>query len=130
MLTVHAYVEVTEAKRGIEFYCEGVGLAVKRRLSPRWIELAGANLPIFLLANRPAVADLGAAKVPRNFERHWTPVQLDFIVTDLDGMVSRLMALGGTLDRETKHREIWSHRKHGRSLRQRLRSDRVPRIGL
>jgi predicted enzyme related to lactoylglutathione lyase len=105
MLTVHAYIEVTEAARGIEFYCEGLGLTVTRRLSPRWIELAGANLPIFLLADRAAVADLGSAKAARNFERHWTPVHLDFIVTDLDGMVSRLTRLGGSLDREIKHRD-------------------------
>jgi predicted enzyme related to lactoylglutathione lyase len=105
MLTVHAYVEVTDAARVIEFYCEGLGLTVMRRLSPRWIELAGANLPIFLLANRPAVADLGTASVPRSYERHWTPVHLDFIVTDLDRMVSRLTTLGGSLDREIKHRE-------------------------
>ena len=105
MLTVHAYVEVTGAERGIEFYCEGLGLTVKRRLSPRWIELAGGNVPIFLLADRPAVADLGTAKAARSYERHWTPVHLDFIVGDLDGMVSRLTALGGSLDREIKHRE-------------------------
>jgi len=105
MLTVHAYIEVTEAARGIEFYCEGLGLTVKRRLSPRWIELAGADIPIFLLANRPAVADLGSVTAARSFERHWTPVHLDFIVTDLDGMVSRLRTLGGSLDRETKSRE-------------------------
>ena len=105
MLTVHAYVEVTDAAQGIEFYCEGLGLTVKRRLSPRWIELAGANLPIFLLADRPALADLGSAKAARSYARHWTPVHLDFIVGDLDGAVSRLTALGGSLDREIKHRE-------------------------
>ena len=105
MLTVHAYVEVTEAARGIEFYCDGLGLAVKRRLSPRWIELAGANISIFLLADRPAVADLGSVRAVRTFERHWTPVHLDFIVADLDRMVSRLTTLGGSLDREIKTRE-------------------------
>ena len=105
MLIVHAYIEVTESARGIEFHCDGLGLTVKRRLSPRWIELAGANLPIFLLANRPTVADLGTVKVPRSFERHWTPVHLDFIVSDLDTMISRLTDLGGSLDRETKNRE-------------------------
>jgi predicted enzyme related to lactoylglutathione lyase len=105
MLTVHAYIEVTEAARGIEFYCDGLGLTVKRRLSPRWIELAGADIPIFLLAGRPAVADLGSVTAARSFERHWTPVHLDFIVRDLDSMVSRLTRLGGALDRAIKTRE-------------------------
>ena len=100
MVTVHAYIEVTDAAAGIAFYCDGVGLTLQRRLSPTWIELAGANLPIFLLANRPATR-----KVERSYERHWTPVHLDFIVSDLDATVARLAALGGSLDRDIKLRE-------------------------
>ncbi|HEX8167537.1 MAG TPA: VOC family protein [Beijerinckiaceae bacterium] len=103
MLVAHAYIEVTDAGRGIAFY-EGLGLAVRRRLSPTWIELSGANLPIFLLAERPAVADLGSRTAPRDYGRHWTPVHLDFVVGDLDAAVARLVALGGSLDRAVKAR--------------------------
>ena len=105
MLTVHAYIEVTEPAHGIAFYCDGLGLTVKRRLSPRWIELAGANLPIFLLASRPEIADLGTTTARRDYARHWTPVHLDFVVPDLDAMVARLSACGGSLDRAIKDRE-------------------------
>lgn len=41
----------------------------------------------------------------RSYERHWTPVHLDFIVDDLDDAVRRLTALGGSLDRPVKLRE-------------------------
>ena len=105
MVLVHAYIEVTELPDGIKFYCDGLGLTLKRRLSPSWVELAGANLPIYLLANRPALADLGSKQVVRSYERHWTPVHLDFIVEDLDQMVAHLMALGAALDRDIKIRE-------------------------
>ena len=105
MLIVHAYIEVTDPARGIEFYCRGLGLTVKRHLSPTWIELAGANLPIFLLANRAAIADLGSTTATRSYDRHWTPVHLDFIVDDLDASVSRLVGLGASLDRDIKTRE-------------------------
>ena len=105
MVLVHAYIEVTELSAGIDFYCRGLGLALKRRLSPSWVELAGANLPIFLLANRPPVAELGSKQAVRNFDRHWTPVHLDFIVEDLDQMVARLIPLGASLDRDIKIRE-------------------------
>jgi predicted enzyme related to lactoylglutathione lyase len=105
MVTLHAYIEVTDAARGIDFYCGGLGLTLKRRLSPTWIELGGANLPVFLLANRPPVADLGTTTAQRSYERHWTPVHLDFIVNDLDATVSRLLALGASLDRAVKLRE-------------------------
>ena len=105
MILVHAYIEVTEPARGIEFYCDGLGLTLRRQLSPGWIELEGANCPIYLLANRPAIADLGRTKVSRNYERHWTPVHLDFVVADLDVTLSRLIALGGSLDHDVKVRE-------------------------
>jgi extradiol dioxygenase family protein len=58
LLIIHAYIEVTDLDRGIEFYCGGLGLTLKRQLGPRWVELAGANLPIFLLADRSAMASL------------------------------------------------------------------------
>ena len=80
-------------------------LQPSRVLSPRWVELAGANLPIFLLADRPAVAELGTTKVPRDFGRHWTPVHLDFIVRNLGEMIRRLCDLGASLDREIQIRE-------------------------
>ena len=67
--------------------------------------LEGANLPVFLLANRPPVADLGSRQAQRSYERHWTPVHLDFIVSDLDATVARLTGLGGSLDRDVKLRE-------------------------
>jgi predicted enzyme related to lactoylglutathione lyase len=105
MIQAHAYIEVTELRRGLDFYCDGLGLTLKRQLSPTWVELEGANLPIFLLADCPPLADLGGRPVPRSYERHWTPVHLDFIVASLDDLVSRLIARGGSLDRGIKVRE-------------------------
>ena len=97
---------MTDAERGLALYCDGLGLTLKRRHSPRWIELSGANLPVFLLAGRASVADLGHGRTaPRDYQRHWTPVHLDFVVTGLDAMVSRLVEAGGSLDREVKQRE-------------------------
>ena len=105
MLTVHAYVEVTDLERGITFYCGVLGLTLKRRLGPNWVELEGANVPIFLLGNRPPIADLGGKKVPRDYERHWTPVHLDFIVSDLDQVIARALRSGASLDRGCEDRE-------------------------
>ena len=105
MLNVHAYVEVGDLERGIAFYCDALGLTLKRRLRPSWVELDGASVPIFLLGNRPPVADLGGKKVQRSYERHWTPVHLDFIVPDLDEAVARAVRCGASLDRETQARE-------------------------
>jgi len=105
MIEVHAYIDVADLERGIAFYCGGLGLSLKRRLSPSWVELDGANLPVFLLGNRSPAADLGGTQIQRDFARHWTPVHLDFIVPDLDAAVARLTGLGATLDRSVQQRE-------------------------
>ena len=103
MLIAHTYIEVAELERGIHFYCGG--LALRRRLSPSWVELEGANLPIFLLGNRSPTADLGGQRVRRSSARHWTPVHLDFVVPDLDAAVARLTGLGAALDRPVQDRK-------------------------
>ncbi|QDO96755.1 VOC family protein [Ferrovibrio terrae] len=105
MIKVHAYIEVTTAEDGIAFYCDGLGLKLKRQYSQRWIELAGANTPVFLLASRTPTADLGDRMVERNYDRHWTPVHLDFVVDDLDTVLARLLERGGRLDRPVKSRD-------------------------
>jgi hypothetical protein len=74
-------------------------------VEPTWVELAGANLPIYLLANRSALADLGSKRFVRSYERHWKPVHLDFIVADLDQAVAQLISLGASFDRDIKIRE-------------------------
>jgi predicted enzyme related to lactoylglutathione lyase len=89
----------------MNFYCDGLGLSLKRQLSPRWVELQGAGTPIYLLGNRPETADLGSTSATRSFERHWTPVHLDFVVTSLDEMVKRLLDFGATRDQAIKERE-------------------------
>jgi predicted enzyme related to lactoylglutathione lyase len=105
LIEVHAYIEVADLERAIAFYCDGLGLTLKRRFSPSWVELGGANLPVFLLGNRPPTAALGSTQIRRNFGRHWTPVHLDFIVPDIDAAVARLSTLGATLDREIQQAE-------------------------
>jgi len=105
LLTVHAYIEVADLERGISFYGETLGLTLKRRLSATWVELEGAHTPLFLLGNRPPVADLEGKSVTRSFERHWTPVHLDFIVGNLDQTVARALERGAILDRGVQTRE-------------------------
>src|ERR1051326_5465533 len=63
VIEVHAYIDVADLERGIAFYCDGLNLTLRRRLSPSWVELAGANLPIFLLGNRKPTTNLGGTQI-------------------------------------------------------------------
>lgn len=98
-------IDVDHLERGIDFYTQGFGLALGRRLGADWAELLGGSSPIDLLAHAQGSAPLGAARAQRrDYARHWTPVHLDFVVHGIDGAVQRLVALGATLERPIAER--------------------------
>jgi predicted enzyme related to lactoylglutathione lyase len=106
-LHVHAYVEVSNLDTGVAFYTSGIGLRELRRFTPHWVELAGARVPIHLLARPQRNFTAGAHVLARTFERHWTPVHLDFVVEDLEVAVARALAAGATLDRPVVDHHYW-----------------------
>ncbi len=106
-IDVHAYVEVSDLDRALAFYVGGLGLHELRRFTPRWVELAGARIPIHLLARPEPEFVAGAATLQRDYVRHWTPVHLDFVVDDLQTAVGRAVAAGGVLDRDIVDHHYW-----------------------
>jgi uncharacterized glyoxalase superfamily protein PhnB len=62
-------------------------------------EMLGASSKIYLLM-KPA-GDLASSVAPlsRAYDRHWTPVHLDFVVDDVSAAVERAVAFGAKLER-------------------------------
>jgi catechol 2,3-dioxygenase-like lactoylglutathione lyase family enzyme len=105
MLELRACVDVDDLDKAIAFYTGTFGLKLGRRLGSEWAELLGASSPIDLLA-RPAGSPASTAtSAVRDYRRHWTPVHLDFTVTDLDAVVERARAAGATLEGDIQERE-------------------------
>jgi predicted enzyme related to lactoylglutathione lyase len=92
-------VDVPDLARGMAFYEAALGLSVVRRKEPHWAELAGAPCPIDLLCNPGGSNPLVTETAIRSYDRHWTPVHLDFVVDDLDAAVARAEAAGARLER-------------------------------
>ena len=78
------------------FYTEALGLKPGRRLGEGVLELLGAGVPIYLLA-KPAGSP-GAPGTIRGYDRHWTPVHLDFVVESLEAALSQALAAGAQLE--------------------------------
>ncbi len=98
-------IDVDDLDRAVAFYGRALGLSAKRRQGDEWVELDGAPAPIDLLAKPPGTAALPTGtRALRDYERHWTPVHLDFVVDDLDAAVRRATGAGAKLERaaETK----------------------------
>jgi predicted enzyme related to lactoylglutathione lyase len=94
-------IDVPDMEQGIAFYTAALGLEVGRRFDSGFVELVGRDAPIYLLckdagtAIGPADADL------RRYERHWSPVHVDFVVEDMDSAIARAKAAGATQEGET-----------------------------
>ena len=105
MIELRCCIDVDDMEKAIAFYGEGLGLTPGRRFADGWTEMLGATSPIDLLANPPGSEPCaGHPSQRRDYRRHWTPVHLDFAVTDLDAAIERLRALGAVLDRPIQER--------------------------
>jgi predicted enzyme related to lactoylglutathione lyase len=100
---IRVCIDVDDLNRAVAFYGDVFGLAPGRRLGTDWVEMLGAVVPIDLLATPAGTRPLpNEPAVRREFARHWTPVHVDFVVSDLDATVKRAVACGATLDREVQ----------------------------
>ena len=73
---VHVYIEVDDLEPSARLLRRRPRAARAPEAEADWVELAGAQAPIHLLARRSGP--------DKDFARHWTPVHLDFAVADLD----------------------------------------------
>ena len=93
-------IDVDDLPRAIAFYRDALDLRVGRRFGSHGVELLGANAPVYLL-HKPAGTPGGGVQ-PRRYGRHWTPVHLDVVVTDIEDAVARAVAAGATLEQPAR----------------------------
>ena len=92
-------IDVDDLERAVAFYRDALGLKLGRRLfDDSVVEMTGASSKIHLLAKAPASAASSQAEIYRAYQRHWTPVHLDFEVDDVESAVNRAVAAGATLE--------------------------------
>jgi predicted enzyme related to lactoylglutathione lyase len=85
-------IDVPDLAEAIAFYSQAFGLAVTRRLGAEVAELSGLPARIYVL-EKPG-GSIGAAKDPRRYDRHWTPVHVDVVVDDIEAALARAVAAG------------------------------------
>lgn len=104
MIELRACIDVDDLDKGVAFYRDGLGLRSGRRFGADWAEMLGASTPVDLLATPAGSPCCAGGSDRRSFDRHWTPVHLDFVVDDLDAAIERVRAAGATLDRNVQPR--------------------------
>jgi predicted enzyme related to lactoylglutathione lyase len=91
-------IDVADLAAATRFYCQALGLVVGRRFDDSGVELLGATAPIYLLANPSGTPAAATISQRRDYSRHWTPVHLDFVVTDMERAVERARLAGATVE--------------------------------
>jgi predicted enzyme related to lactoylglutathione lyase len=92
-------IDVDNLESATRFYCDGLGLKIGRRFDG-WIELVGATAPIYLLPKAAGTPVSPASSQERDYRRHWTPVHLDFVVSDIRAAIERALQAGAKLERD------------------------------
>lgn len=88
-------IDVDDLDKAIAFYQAALGLQLSRRLFDDEVaEMLGASSRIYLLKNAAGTAVSAGREVARLYERHWTPVHLDFVVDDVHVALRRATLAG------------------------------------
>lgn len=98
MPSVLINLDVDDVERAVIFYTQALGLRVGRRFDGAFVELLGAEVPLYLLLKATSSEPFAGAEQGRSYARHWTPLHLDFVVADLDAAVTRALAAGAVLE--------------------------------
>ena len=94
-------VDVDDLDKATRFYCAAFDLRVARRFEGA-AELLGASAPIYLLSKAPGTRATPRSDEKRRYERHWTPVHLDFVVDNLEKALARAANAGATIETEVQ----------------------------
>lgn len=97
MANVSICIDVSDLPLATRFYCEALGcVIVKARGSHTTLSAEGVTVQLMLKeAGTEAHATPGCV---RTYERHWTPVHLDFEVSNLDETMGSVERLGGKVE--------------------------------
>jgi predicted enzyme related to lactoylglutathione lyase len=97
MARVSICIDVPDLSVATAFYCDALGCSVeKQQASHNTLSAGGVTMQ--LLLKEAGTAATGNGTCHRTYERHWTPVHLDFAVDDLDATLAAVKRSSGTVE--------------------------------
>ncbi len=93
-------VDVPRIDEGLRFYRDALGLVERARPIPTYVILdCGASQVGLMEKPAGSVPAKGSSDV-RRYERHWTPVHIDFHVDDFEAVLTKLIEAGGKCEQK------------------------------
>lgn len=106
-ITVSVSIDVPNLAEGVAFYCAAFGFSKKSEPVPGVAVLTGPGADLCLLEKPAGSRPSPETSDRRRYERHWTPVHLDFHVDDLHASLQRVEALGA------RREQLFENPEHG-----------------
>jgi len=91
--------DVDDLDKAARFYGSALRLKIGRRFGAFAVEIIGSSTPIYLLVKSPGTPASDTTSQRRSYERHWTPVHLDFVVDEIEPAVQRAVSAGARLEK-------------------------------
>jgi hypothetical protein len=91
-------VDVPTLAEGLAFFGPVFGFSLIAEPYPGLALIAAGEERLLLITRDGGTAPFPEATVRRDYARHWTPVHLDFHVTDVAGTRDRALAAGARLE--------------------------------
>jgi predicted enzyme related to lactoylglutathione lyase len=97
-------IDVPSIDAGLQFFAEVFGFVETARPHPGYAMLTIGDATLGLLEKPPGSSPAQGSSDLRRYERHWTPVHIDFRVEDFEATVARALAAGAKT--EQVHRVV------------------------
>ena len=93
-MKVAVSLDVPSLEEGLKCFAEAFGFVEVARPHPAYAVLASGDTKLGLLAKPAGSSPAPGSADVRRYERHWTPVHLDFHVEDFDATLEKAVAAG------------------------------------
>lgn len=91
--------DVDDLEKAVDFYSLVFALKIGRRFGTFGVEMLGSSAPIYLLLKASSTRASDTTSQRRTYERHWTPIHLDFVVEEIESAVQKAIAAGAQLEK-------------------------------
>lgn len=93
-------IDVPTLDDGLRFYRDALGLTEVARPIAAYVVLACGSAHIGLMEKAAGTKPAKGADNVRRYDRHWTPVHIDFHVDDFEAVLAKALAAGATCEQK------------------------------
>jgi len=91
-------IDVPDLEKGLQFYRDALGLVEVARPVASYVILDGGGAQVGLMQKAAGSRPAKGSTDLRRYERHWTPVHIDFHVDDFERVLATVLEAGAACE--------------------------------